>query len=138
MTAPFYPETMLLPCGLAIPFHVLYFCIADMVFHGRIDPLEEESLVFWIDSYRCGGALPGCNKFRSPFTGNMVFFLKCIEDINSMFQIAMEFADENRENHFAIDADGSEACFQEWPIDIGRFHINGGMIDEILPNDIFT
>jgi len=120
--ARFIPEEAVSAQGRTIPFPVLGYILNDLRDHDHISVAEYERMVYWINSYMEGGALPGNERFVSPFTKEVVTFPWLIEDLIEMWQIAsnwIDLTDDEDENDSLLGNEDID-LFQSWPVDIGR------------------
>jgi hypothetical protein len=105
MTSPtttqtsFEPAMAITQTGRRVPFVSLDRMFADLFRFGHMDDAEYDAATSWTNSYRYGGALPGCLLFRCIKTGRLVYYLTFLDGILDMY----------------------EACFRDSMTNIGRY-----------------
>ena len=108
--------------GREIEFPILGYIIYDLVVHGHITGMEYAEMLYWINSYREGGAMPGTRLFRSPLSDEPVKFVYLLDDLLEMWHLANNWADltDDEENSDPLVGHEDIDLFRHWPVDIGR------------------
>jgi len=104
--------------GTSLKFDFIWYCLHDLLEHGRIKPLEYELLAYWTTQYENGGAMPGLLKFVSVLDGDEVYFTSWLDDLTTLYFRALD----NDDVHPVASGDADlYAQYLTKPIDIGRF-----------------
>ena len=122
-SAVFVPAFAITATGREVPFPVLAYSIYDLRVHNKMTMGEWHDAIFWINSYRDGGAMPGDRKFRSPYSGERVLFTQFLDDVFELFHIASGWNDLTDTESEEEEPTGDEVIdlYHPWPEDIGRF-----------------
>ena len=130
-TPTWAPAFAITASGKEVSFPILFYCIADLYRDGYMSYDEWHEAYFWIDQYRNGLAMPGGTRFRSAYSGEMVYFPHFLDDLHEMFLLASNWYDLT-DDEDALDAitenpeDDDVDLWTPWPHNIGHFSINPG------------
>lgn len=121
-SAVWVPGVAITASGREIEFPILGYICHDLRAHGHITFEEYSEMHYWIESYRSGGAMPGLQRFRSPFTNEMVYFVHLLDDLLEMWQIASNWADltDDEDDQESLTGEEDIDLYRPWPHDIGR------------------
>ena len=111
------PETCMGGTGRTIDWPIVFYLLEDMLEHGNLSRDEYNVIRMWMESYKIGGALPGCARFRSPYTGKMQWFPAWVDDLIDIWQTATNWIDLTDEESEADSICGDENIdlYKEWP-----------------------
>jgi hypothetical protein len=130
-SAIWVPEVAIARSGREIDFPVLGYILYDLRHFNRVNYGWYTEVLYWVNSYRDGGAMPGDRKFVSPYTGERVLFTQLLDDFIDMWHYACnwdDLTDEEEENSGEMLTGVEDIdLFRAWPVDIGRFRLFPGL-----------
>lgn len=113
VTPYFVPTMATTLTGRNVQFVILAYILLDLRHFNSVTFQQYTDMLFWVESYRTGGDMPGGRLFFSPYSGDMVKFVMLLDHLLDMWLAALS------EQNTTPDDDGW--TWEDWPRNFGRF-----------------
>lgn len=138
----FSPLFAISSSGREIDWDVLFYGVWDLLQWGWIGAWEYEEQMFWLRSYRGGGAMPGFRRFRCVWSNEYQLFTTWMDGIWEMYIAAMndsdvtddEEADDRMMELLETTNPEDYDLLYPWPVNIGRFGLLPTTLENRPPN----
>jgi len=120
------PAYALTASGRNVDFALLHYANWDLHDWGYITATEYNEVLYWLNQYQGGLAMPGFKRFRCPYSNEMVFFTTYLDGMYELMCMAAAEVDTSSVESDVTnpDVDFDIADIDIWfpyPINIGRF-----------------
>ena len=121
--------------GRHVPFALLHWCVNDLMEFQWLTPVEHDNWIYALRGYEFHNVMPGTLRFRSPLSGEAVYFTELMDDLYDMWIVAADEARMQGGPEYVFDNEDQDAVAAEIlmaldniPINIGRFNTIVGNI----------
>jgi len=134
-SAIWVPEHALTASGRNVDFALLHYANWDLHDWGYVTATEYEEIRYWINQYKSGLAMPGFQRFRCPYSNELVFFTTYLDGLFELMCMATAEMDQTDDESELMDdiTDPDIDIWFPWPINIGRFGL-GPMVEVTSEN----
>lgn len=126
-SAVYIPTHATTASGRNIEFGILQYGLWDLFDTGYLHLQEYTFANYWLNQYKCGGALPGSARFHDVFSGEDVFFLQMLDGVFEMYVAAVNHERINQSSSTADTEPSTDSSVDLWsvrPSGIGRFGLS--------------
>ncbi|UNI72588.1 MAG: hypothetical protein [Avonheates virus Gas_102] len=113
--------------GTAYPCSVVARCFDDLYDHELFVDNDHHAAMDALTNHMWRGILPGDTRFYSPYSGEYVYFLELVDDVMSMYEMAVNFFDLTDSEEENVEPEAVINLYDRpFPRNIGAFRLIPG------------